>query len=57
VLGTALCGPGALFYQTKELGYILDVMCGELLQHLFSPHTLPEHNYDLIDVVAPLLRR
>jgi hypothetical protein len=46
MLGTTLCGPGTLVHQTEELGDILYVMCGKLLQHLFIPHTLQECNYN-----------
>jgi hypothetical protein len=46
VLGMALYGPGALVHQVEELCDILDVMRGELLQHLLIPHTLVKCNYN-----------
>jgi hypothetical protein len=46
VLGTTLCGPGALVHQAEELCDIMDVMCGELLQHLLIPHTLAKCNHN-----------
>jgi hypothetical protein len=45
VLGMALYGPGALVRQAEELCDILDVMHGELLQHLLIPHTLAKCNH------------
>jgi hypothetical protein len=46
VPGTALCGPNALVRQAEELCDILDVMHGELLQHLLIPHTLTKCNHN-----------
>jgi hypothetical protein len=46
VPGTALCCPGALVCQGEKLYDILDVMHGELLQHLLIPHTLVKCNYN-----------
>jgi hypothetical protein len=46
VLGTALYGPSAFVRQAEKLYDILDVMHGELLQHLLIPHTLAECNYN-----------
>jgi hypothetical protein len=44
--GMALCGPGAFVHQAKKLRDILDVMRGELFQHLLIPHTLVKHDYN-----------
>jgi hypothetical protein len=44
--GTALGGPGTLVCQAEELGDILDVVCGELFQHLLIFHALHECNYN-----------
>jgi hypothetical protein len=38
--GMALCSPGAFVRQAKKLCDILNVMRGELFQHLLIPHTL-----------------
>jgi hypothetical protein len=46
VLGTGLCGPGTLLHQVEELCDMLDVMRGELLQHLLIPHTLAKCSYN-----------
>jgi hypothetical protein len=46
VPGTALCGPGTLVHQEDELNDILDVMHGEILQHIPIPHTLAKCNYN-----------
>jgi hypothetical protein len=44
--GTTLCGPGAFVRQAEKLRDILDVMRGELFQHLFIPHTLAKCDYN-----------
>jgi hypothetical protein len=41
-----LYGPGTYVRQAKKLCDILDVMHGELLQHLLIPHTLAKYNYN-----------
>jgi hypothetical protein len=46
VPGTTLCGPSTLVHQAEELCDILDVMRGELLQHLHIPHTLMKCNHN-----------
>jgi hypothetical protein len=46
VPATALCGPGALVRQAKELCDILDVMCDELLQYLLISHALTKCNHN-----------
>jgi hypothetical protein len=46
VLGTTLCGPGTLVRQAELLCDILDVMRGELLQHLLIPHTMVKCNHN-----------
>jgi hypothetical protein len=45
-VGWARNGPGALVHQTEELCDILDVMRGELLQHLLIPYTLVKCNHN-----------
>jgi hypothetical protein len=45
VLGVALCSLGALVCQAEERRDILDVMGGELLQHLLIPYSLAKCNY------------
>jgi hypothetical protein len=45
VPGTAFRSPGALVRQAEERGQILDVMGGELLQHLFIPYPLAKCNH------------
>jgi hypothetical protein len=45
VPGAAFHGPGALVRQAEERGHILDVMGGELLQHLFIPYPLAKCNH------------
>jgi hypothetical protein len=45
--GVAFCGPGALVRQDEELGDILDVVHGELLQHLLVSHTLTKCNHNI----------
>jgi hypothetical protein len=42
-----LCGPGTLAHQAEERRDILDVMGGELLQHLLIPHTLVKCNHNI----------
>jgi hypothetical protein len=39
MLGTTLYGPGTFVRQTEKLRDILDVMRGELFQHLLIPYT------------------
>jgi hypothetical protein len=46
VPGTALYNPGAFVHQAEKLHDILDVMRGDLLQHLLIPHTLVKHDYN-----------
>jgi hypothetical protein len=46
VLQWARNGSGALVHQTEELCDILDVMRGELLQHLLIPYTLVKCNHN-----------
>jgi uncharacterized membrane protein (Fun14 family) len=46
VPGMTLYGPGTLVHQAEELCDILDVMRGELLQHLHIPHTLMKCNHN-----------
>jgi hypothetical protein len=46
VPGMTLCRPGALVCQAEELYNILDIMRGELLQHLLIPHTLAKCNHN-----------
>jgi hypothetical protein len=43
----ALYGPDTFVHQVEELSDILDVMRGELLQHLFIPHTLAKCNHKI----------
>jgi hypothetical protein len=43
--GAAFCSLGVVVRQAEELGDILDVVRGELLQHLLVPHTLVKCNY------------
>jgi hypothetical protein len=45
VLGAAFRGPGALVHQGEERRHILDVVGGELLQHLLIPYPLAKCNY------------
>jgi hypothetical protein len=45
VPGTSLC-PGTFVRQAEKLCDIMDVMCGELFQHLLIPHTLVKCNYN-----------
>jgi hypothetical protein len=45
VLGTTLYSLGALVHQAEEHKDILDVMSGELLQHLLIPYSLVKCNY------------
>jgi hypothetical protein len=40
VLGTPFCSPGALARQAEELGDVLHIMCGQLLEHLLVSHAL-----------------
>jgi hypothetical protein len=44
--GMALCGPGAFVRQAGKLRDILDVMRGELFQHLLIVHTLAKCDYN-----------
>jgi hypothetical protein len=44
--GAAFCSLGVVVRQVEELGDILDVVRGELLQHLLVPHTLAKCNYN-----------
>jgi hypothetical protein len=44
--GMPFCGPGTLVRQAEELGDVLHVMCGQLLQHLLVSHTLSKCNND-----------
>jgi hypothetical protein len=44
--GMALCGPGAFVCQAKKLCDILDVMHGELLQHILISHNLVKRGYN-----------
>jgi hypothetical protein len=46
VPGMALCRPSTLICQTEKLGNLLDVVRGDLLQHLLIPHTLAECNHN-----------
>jgi hypothetical protein len=46
MLGMALCGPGAFVRQAGKLRDILDVMRGELFQHLLIVHTLAKCDYN-----------
>jgi hypothetical protein len=46
VLGTALNVLGIFVHQAEELYDILDVMRGELLQHLLIPYSLMECNHN-----------
>jgi hypothetical protein len=46
MLGTTLCGPSSFVRQAKKLRNILDVMRGELFQHLLIPHILAKHDYN-----------
>jgi hypothetical protein len=46
MLGTTLYRPGALVCQAEELGNVLYVVRGQLLEHLLVPHTLPKCNID-----------
>jgi hypothetical protein len=46
MLGTTLCGPGAFVRQAEKLRDILDVMRGELFQHILIPHTLVKRDYN-----------
>jgi hypothetical protein len=41
-----LSGPGTFISQAEELYDILDVMSGELLQHLLIPYFLMECNHN-----------
>jgi hypothetical protein len=41
-----LCSPGALVCQAEKHRDILDVMGGELLQHLLIPHSLVKCNHN-----------
>jgi hypothetical protein len=55
----ALYGPDTFVHQVEELSDILDVMHGELLQHLLISHTLVKCNHkrsigDMRDGVANL---
>jgi hypothetical protein len=45
VPGTTFCSLGALVRQDEERRDILDVMGGELLQHLLIPYSLAKCNY------------
>jgi hypothetical protein len=45
VPGVAFHSPGALVHQAEERGHILDVVGGELLQHLFIPYPLAKCNH------------
>jgi hypothetical protein len=63
VPGMTLYDPDPLDCQTEELHDILDVMRGELLQHLVIPHTLVkcDHNrsigdtrYGVVNLAKPL---
>jgi hypothetical protein len=45
MLGMSLHSPGTLICQTEELCDILDVVSGELLQHVLIPHTQVKYNY------------
>jgi hypothetical protein len=45
VSGAAFRNPGALVCQAEERGHILDVVGGELLQHLLIPNPLVKCNY------------
>jgi hypothetical protein len=45
VPGAAFRSPGALVLQAEERGHILDVVGGELLQHLFIPYPLVKCNH------------
>jgi hypothetical protein len=46
MLGVAFCSLGVVVHQAEELGDNLDVVRGELLQHLLVPHTLVKCNYN-----------
>jgi hypothetical protein len=46
VPGTTLCGPSTFVRQVEKLYGILDVIRGELLQHLLIPHTLVKCIYN-----------
>jgi hypothetical protein len=41
-----LYSPGTFVHQAEELGDILHVVRGQLLEHLLVPHTLSKHNYN-----------
>jgi hypothetical protein len=45
VPGAAFCSPSALVRQADERGHILDVVGGELLQHLLIPYALVKCNH------------
>jgi hypothetical protein len=41
----AFCSLGTLVRQAEERGHILDIVGGELLQHLLIPYPLAKWNY------------
>jgi hypothetical protein len=45
VPGAAFCSPGALVRRAEECEHILDVVGGELLQHLLIPYPPTKCNY------------
>jgi hypothetical protein len=44
--GATLYGPGTFVCRAEKLRDILDVMHGELFQHLLIPHTLAKRDYN-----------
>jgi hypothetical protein len=44
MLGMTLCSPGTFVRHVEELGDVMHVMRGQLLEHLLVPHTLLKSN-------------